>query len=215
MTWRILLVLTFVGLLCVAGYGAYAQFADLNLLSYDGNNKPVLLASGFSVVLSAWPVALAGGVAGATLMYLVAFTFSSAAQDLDHEAERKRLRQHLAAAERRADEADIRAETRLQRQVIAAEEREQQALAETASARQYRQEAEEYVRKMTAETEQIRAATAQAVALARTAALDAEKRRRNAAGAAERRRRKLERIAPGEPDDPERDLMEFIHPGGR
>lgn len=224
MKWRVLMVLACISLLLVAGYGIYVHMTSLYLIR-SGNGQPVLQASGFAVVLSAWPVTLAGIIMGAAVMYPVALMLSAVARNVDHETERKQLNQKLASAEHQAHNAESRAESRLQWQIRAAVEREQQAKAETASAIQFRQEAEEFVRKMTAETEQIRAAAAQEAEQARNLMLDAERQRRQSEGKAERFQKQRDKLrmeiqklqgSSAQITDWEkmdRELMEFIRTG--
>lgn len=224
MKWRVLMVLACISLLLVAGYGIYVHMTSLYLIR-SGNGQPVLQASGFAIVLSAWPVTLAGIIMGAAIMYPIALMLSAVARNVDHETERKQLNQKLASAEHRAHNAEARAESRLQWQVRAAVEREQQAKAETASAIQFRQEAEEFVRKMTAETEQIRAAAALEAEQARNLMLDAERLRRQSEGKAERfqkqrdkLRQEIQKIQGGPEeitdwDKMDRELMDFIKTG--
>lgn len=158
-------------------------------------------------------------------MYPVALMLSAVARNVDHETERKQLNQKLASAEHRAHNAEARAESRLQWQVRAAVEREQQAKAETASAIQFRQEAEELVRKMTAETEQIRAAAALEAEQARNLILDAERQRRQSEGKAERFQKQRDKLRMEiqklqgssthitDWEKMDRELMEFIRTG--
>lgn len=193
MKWRILMILVCISLLLVAGYGIYAHMTSLYLVS-SGNGQPVLQASGFAVILSAWPVTVAGVIMGAAFMSPVALMLSAVALNVDHETERKQLNQKLASAEHRAHNAEARAEARLQWQIRAAEELEQQAKAETASAIQFRKEAEEFVGKMTAETEQIRATATQKAEQARNEMLDAVRQRRQSEGKAERFQRQRDKL---------------------
>lgn len=224
MKWRVLMILTCISVLFVAGYGIYAHMTSLYLVS-SVNGQPALQASGFAVVLSAWPVALAGIIMGAAVMSPVVLMLYSAAREVDHETDLQQLNQKLASAEHRAHNAETRAEARLQWQIRAAEEREQQAKAETASAIQFRQEAEELVRKMTAETEQIRATATQEAEQARNEMLDAERQRRQSEGKAERFKKQRDKLRlevlklQGSSDQitdwekMDRELMEFIRTG--
>ncbi|EAN8329681.1 hypothetical protein EOY42_26440 [Salmonella enterica] len=224
MKWRLLMVLACISLLLVAGYGIYARMTSLYLVS-SGNGQPALQASGFAVVLRAWPVALAGIIMGAAVMSPVVLMLYSAARDVDHETDLQQLNQKLASAEHRAHNAETRAEARLQWQIRAAEEREQQAKAETASAIQFRQEVDELVRKMTAETEQIRATATQKAEQAKNEMLDAVRQRRQSEGKAERFQKQRDKLRleiqklQGSPeeitdwDKMDRELMEFIKTG--
>ncbi|EJG5926539.1 hypothetical protein NAE50_005038 [Salmonella enterica] len=224
MKWRVLMILTCISVLLVTGYGIYAHMTNLHLVS-SVNGQPVLQASGFAVVLSAWPVTLAGVIMGAAVMSPVALMLSAVARNVDHETDLQQLNQKLASAEHRAHNAETRAEARLQWQIRAAEERGQQAKAETASAIQFRQEAEELVRKMTAETEQIRATATQKVEQARNEILDAVRQRRQSEGKAERFQKQRDKLRleiqklQGSPeeitdwDKMDRELMDFIKTG--
>lgn len=170
MNWRLLLITSTAALLLTGGYLLIHPLDGYMLVRRDASGKPGIIAHGWHLIPTLWPIALAGLLAGIGLAFSTALTLSHRTRDQDHAQQLKQARQ-------RATNAEAHAAQQLQSRLAEAIQREQQASEALIQARQD-----------IAHTRQHRLQADRDIAAAHALASEAEQRRKNAAATLERQR---------------------------
>jgi hypothetical protein len=183
MSKRLIVILTLLAVV-VAG-AAWLHFELPNhAWAYKLNGEWYRTEEGWSLLLSAWPVALAGAVIGGAVLLLLfgSAYFRGFEADTEHELNAMAIR--LDNAEKRAESATIRAEERLEEDREALKNKAEAVAQALQKSERLKQEAVNYYNSA---KEQVGEAEAKAA--------EAEQRRQNATATAERYRRKVKRLS--------------------
>lgn len=152
--------------------------------AYKINGEWYRTEEGWSLLLSAWPIALAGTVIGGAVLLLLFGTAYSRGFDADTEQQLSAMAMRLDSAEKRADSAAIRAEERLKEDRESLRNKAEEVAQALQKSERLKQEAVSYYN-----------SAKEQVAEAEAKATDAEQRRKNATATAERYRKKLKRLS--------------------
>lgn len=179
---------TVMGLILIALWFWFDSWIAVRGLAISSRGNWDLVASGWHVVLSLWPLTLLGGLIGGTAAWAVASYLWLYITDVEH---RREIAAHTANCEQRVQAASARAEQAEQRaanaMTLATQQAERQLAALRQEAQRQLQQAQTLYR--TAQAEQARCATLQSELAQKRA--DAERQTAKAGAVLQRANKKL------------------------
>lgn len=184
MNFRIVLILISLTLLVTGGIILDEIMTTQAWASHNDNGQQWHIdASGWEMLLYAWPVALGGALIGGVMILFVLGYLYTQAEDEDHQKEIERLSQDKERAQKRANNAEKQANAAFTQKYNEIEARETELNTRQNQLKSFALECQDKVNLANANEK-----------AAEEQVLHAEMRRHNATAAGERRKRKLERL---------------------